>query len=113
MKRGSTLFLKIVILLIAVAAVAGMIRFPQTEGRAAHLDLVSIYADPFIIYLYIAFIPFLGALYYAFKLLEYVDKNNIFFAGCCYNSQEYKILCDSPRRFYRRSRVLPVYRATR
>ncbi|EKD64807.1 MAG: hypothetical protein ACD_50C00300G0001, partial [uncultured bacterium] len=32
MKRGFTLFLKVVILLIAVGAFAGMIWFPQTEG---------------------------------------------------------------------------------
>ncbi len=78
LKRGSTLFLKVVILLIAIGALAAMIRFPQTEGRAAHLDLVSIYADPFIIYGYIASIPFFMALYQAFKLLGYVDHNQVF-----------------------------------
>ena len=78
LKRGSTLFLKGVILLIAIGALAGMIRFPQTEGRAAHLDLISIYADPFIIYGYIASIPFFIALYQAFKLLGYVDNNQVF-----------------------------------
>jgi hypothetical protein len=59
MKHSSTLFLKLVILLIAVGALVGMIRFPQTEGRAVNLDLISIYADLFIIYAYIASIPFL------------------------------------------------------
>ena len=78
MKRGSTLFLKIVILLIAIGALAILIRFPQTEGRAANLDLISIYSDPFIIYMYIASIPFFVALYQAIKLLGYVDKNKIF-----------------------------------
>ncbi len=78
MKRGSTLFLKIVILLIAIGALIGMIWFPQTEGRATNLDLISIYKDPFIIYLYIASIPFFTALYQAFKLLGYIDKNKIF-----------------------------------
>ena len=78
MKKGSTLFLKTVILLIAIGALAGMIRFPQTEGRATNLDLISIYTDPFIIYGYIASIPFFVALYQAFKLLGYVDKNRIF-----------------------------------
>lgn len=52
MKKGSTLFLKIVICLIAIGALAGMLWFPQTEGRAANLDLISIYTDPFIIYIY-------------------------------------------------------------
>ncbi|KKQ07364.1 MAG: hypothetical protein US19_C0048G0011, partial [Candidatus Daviesbacteria bacterium GW2011_GWB1_36_5] len=46
MKKGSTLFLKVVICLIAIGALAGMIWFPQTEGRAANLDLISIYTDP-------------------------------------------------------------------
>lgn len=78
MKRSSTLFLKVVIVLIAIVTLAGMIRFPQTEGRATNLDLISIYKDPFIIYLYIASISFFTALYQAFKLLGYVNKNKIF-----------------------------------
>ena len=78
MKRSSTLFLKVVILLIAIGALAGMIRFPQTEGRAANLDLISIYGDPFILYLYVASIPFYVALYQAIKLLGCVEKNTIF-----------------------------------
>ena len=78
LKQGSTLFLKIVISLIGIVALAGMIRFPQTEGRAANLDLISIYKDPFIIYLYIASIPFFVALYQAIKLLGFVEKNKIF-----------------------------------
>lgn len=77
-KSGSTLFLKVVILLIAIVTLAGMIRFPQTEGRAANLDLISIYKDPFIIYLYIASIPFFTALYKAFNLLSYLAKNKFF-----------------------------------
>src|ERR1044071_1470497 len=78
LKRGSTVFLKVVILLIAIGVLAGMIRFPQTEGRAANLDLVSIYADPLIIYGYIASIPFFVALYQSFKLLGYIEKNQVF-----------------------------------
>ena len=78
LKRGSTLFLKVVISLIAIGALAGMIRFPQTEGRATNLDLISIYADPLIIYGYLASIPFFVALYQAFKLLGYIDDNKVF-----------------------------------
>ena len=55
-----------------------MVRFPQAEGRAADLDLISIYADPFIFYGYIASIPFFIALYQAFNLLGYVDNNMVF-----------------------------------
>src|SRR3989344_6035615 len=78
MKWSSTLFLKVVIVLITIVALVGMIRFPQTEGRAANLDLFSIYKDPFIIYLYIASIPFFTALYQAFKRLGLIDANKIF-----------------------------------
>lgn len=78
MKQSSTLFLKLVIGFIAIAVLAGMIWFPQTEGRATDLDLISIYSDPFIIYMYIASIPFFTALFQAIKLLGLVDKNRVF-----------------------------------
>jgi hypothetical protein len=78
LKRGSTVFLKVVILLIAIGVLAGMIRFPQTEGRATNLDLISIYIDPLIIYGYIASIPFFVGLYQAFKLLGYIEHNKAF-----------------------------------
>ncbi|MBI2032452.1 MAG: DUF2975 domain-containing protein [Candidatus Levybacteria bacterium] len=81
MKKGSTLFLKAVILLIAIGALAGMIWFPQTEGRATNLDLISIYTDPFIIYLYIASTSFFVGLYQAFKLLNFIDASNAFSQG--------------------------------
>lgn len=81
MKRGSTLFLKVVILLIAIGALAGMFWFPQTEGRATNLDLISIYTDPFIIYIYIATIPFFVGLCQAFKLLNLIDANKAFSQG--------------------------------
>ena len=78
LKQGSTLFLKIVISLIGIVALAGLIWFPQTEGRAANLDLFSIYADPLIIYGFLASIPFFVALYHGIKLLGYVDQNQVF-----------------------------------
>lgn len=81
MKRSSILFLQGVIMLIGLIALAVMIRFPLTEGRAANLDLFSIYADPFIIYGYLASIPFFVGLYQAFKLLGYVGKGEVFSGG--------------------------------
>jgi hypothetical protein len=81
MKRGSTLFLKAAILLIGVVMLIALIRFPQTEGRAANLDLISIYTDPFIIYGYISSIPFFVGLYQAFKLLNFIDANKAFSQG--------------------------------
>ena len=81
MKKGSTLFLKFVLCLIAIGVLAGMIWFPQTEGRATNLDLISIYKDPFIIYIYIGSIPFFVGLYQAFKLLNFIDANKAFSQG--------------------------------
>ena len=78
MQRGPTIFLQIVVVLIGIVALAIMIRFPLTEGRAVNLDLVSIYADPFIMYGYVASIAFFVALYQAFKLLGYIGQNKVF-----------------------------------
>lgn len=78
MKKGSTIFLKFVIFLIAIVGLIALITFPQIEGRAVNLSLVSIYSDPFIMYIYVASIPFFVALFQSFKLLGYVDKNKIF-----------------------------------
>jgi len=52
--------------------------FPLTEGRAANLDLFSIYFDPFILYGYVASIAFFVALYKTFKLLGYIGQNKVF-----------------------------------
>ena len=78
MKQGSTIFLKVVIVLIGIVVLAVMLRFPLTEGRAVNLDLFSIYSDPFILYMYIASIPFFIALHQAFKLLGYIGQNKVF-----------------------------------
>ena len=55
-----------------------MIRLPLTEGRAVNLDLLSIYADPFIWYGYAASVPFFITLFKAFKLLGYIGQNKAF-----------------------------------
>jgi hypothetical protein len=78
MKQRSTIFLQAVIVLIGIVALAIMIRFPLTEGRAANLDMFSIYSDPFILYGYAASIPFFIALYKAFKLLGYIGQSKAF-----------------------------------
>ena len=78
MKKSSTIFLQVVIVLIGIVALAIMIRFPLTEGRAVNLNLFSIYADPFLVYGYLASIAFFVALYQAFKLLGYIGQNKVF-----------------------------------
>lgn len=78
MNRGSTLFLKLIIALLAMMVLTWMIVFPQTEGRAANLNLISIYTDPFVLFLYVAWLPFFVALYQGIKLLGFVEKDTIF-----------------------------------
>ena len=68
---GSTVFLQIVLVLVGIGVLAAMLRFPQTEGRAAHLSLVEVYLDPGVAYGYTASIPFFVALYQAFRVLGY------------------------------------------
>ena len=78
MKRISIIFLQVVVVLVGIAALAIMIRFPMTEGRAQNLDLFSIYADPFILYGYASSIAFFVALYKAFQILGYIGQNKLF-----------------------------------
>ena len=81
MKRIPIVFLQAVIVLIGMVALAILIWFPLTEGRATNLDLFSIYFDPFILYGYGASIAFFVALYQAFKLLGYIGQNKVFSAN--------------------------------
>ena len=79
MKRSSTIFLQIVIVLIGIGALALMLWEPRMEGRNAHSTLLEIYfRDPFLAYAYIASIPFFVALYQAFKVLGYAGQNKVF-----------------------------------
>lgn len=78
MKQGSTLFLKFVVTLIGIITFLGLLWFPQTEGAAVNKDLLSIYTNPFIIYIYIGSIPFFVGLSQAIKLLGYIDANKAF-----------------------------------
>lgn len=81
MKHSSTLFLKAVLVLLILGALIIILRFPLTEGRAANLDLLSIYTDPLIIFMYIASIPFFVGVFYAFKLLRLIEANKVFTQG--------------------------------
>ena len=79
MKRSSTLFLQLIIVLIGIAALALMLWEPHIEGRNAHATTFQIYFnDPFLAYAYFASIPFFVALYHAFKVLGYAGGNKIF-----------------------------------
>ncbi|MBK9315511.1 MAG: DUF2975 domain-containing protein [Acidobacteria bacterium] len=79
MKRSSTIFLQVVIVLIGIGALALMLWEPHIEGRNAHATLFEIYfKDPFLAYAYTASIAFFVALYQAFKLLGYIRANEVF-----------------------------------
>jgi hypothetical protein len=79
MKRSSTAFLQIVIVLIGIGALALMLWEPHIEGRNVHATVFEIYfKDPFLAYAYIASIPFFVALYQGFKVLGYAGQNKVF-----------------------------------
>ena len=78
MKRSSTIFLQVVIVLIGIGALAFMLWEPHVEGVNAHATLFEMYFSLFIAYAYIASIPFFVALYQAFKLLGYAGQNKVF-----------------------------------
>lgn len=79
MKRSSTIFLQMVIVLIGLITLALMLWEPQLEGRNAHATPFEIYfKDPFLAYAYTASIAFFVALHQAFKLLGYIGANDVF-----------------------------------
>ncbi len=79
MKRGSTIFLQVIIVLIGVGALTLLLWEPHIEGRNAHATLFQIYFnDPFLAYAYMGSISFFVALYQAFKVLGYVGSNKVF-----------------------------------
>jgi len=78
MKRTTIILLQSLIIIFGIVILSFLIRVPLTEGRAVNLDLYHIYADPFILFGYIASIPFFVALYKGFKILGYYRQNKIF-----------------------------------
>src|SRR6266404_6308238 len=80
MRRGSTIFLQALILLLGVGVLALLLWEPQVEGRNVNATQFEIYfKDPFLAYIYLAFAPFFVGLYQAFKILGYAQRNEIFF----------------------------------
>ena len=79
MKRSSTIFLQIVIVLIGIGALAFLLWEPHLEGRNKNATLFEVYfKDTFLAFAYTASIPFFVALYQAFKVLGYAGQNNVF-----------------------------------
>lgn len=79
MKRVSTIFLQVVIALIGAGVLTFLLWEPQLEGRNVNATQFEIYfKDPFLAYIYLAFIPFFVALYQAIKMLGYARRDEIF-----------------------------------
>src|SRR5262245_55055584 len=79
MKRSSTYFLQLVIVLIGISALALLLWEPHLEGRNKHATLFEIYfKDPLLALVYAGSVPFFIALYQAFKVLGYVGQNKVF-----------------------------------
>ena len=83
MKRGSTIFLQIVIALVGLGVFTFLLWEPQLEGRNVNATQFEIYfKDPFLAYIYLAFIPFFVTLYQTFKMLGYARRDEIFSQHC-------------------------------
>ncbi len=80
MKRSSTVFLQVVIVLIGIGTLVLLLLEPRVEGVNAHATtLYQIYFDdPFLMLVYAGSIPFFIALYQAIKVLGYVGRNKVF-----------------------------------
>ena len=79
MKRVATIFLQIVVVLVGIGLLAALLWEPQLEGRNAHATQFEIYfKDPFLAYIYLAFVPVFVGHYQVFKLLGYAGRDEIF-----------------------------------
>jgi hypothetical protein len=80
MKRGKTLILKMVVILIGIPILAFCIFLvPKIGNFAGELYPEMAYMKSLVLIdMYAAAIPFYFALYQAFKLLSYIDKNQAF-----------------------------------
>jgi Protein of unknown function (DUF2975) len=79
MKRGSTIFLQAVLLILGVGLFVFLLWEPHLEGRNVNATLFEMYfKDPFLAYIYLAFVPVFIGLYQGFKLLGYARRDDIF-----------------------------------
>ena len=79
-KQGSTIFLKVVLFLLGITVLALCIfGLPGIASRDAEANPETAYLQyPFLVCAYVLFTPFFVALYQAFKLLTYIDRNKAF-----------------------------------
>ena len=96
MKRGSTNFLKIAVILLGIPILALCIFvLPILAKDAAESNSEFAYVVyGFVIVMYVSAIPYFVALYQAFKLLSYIDKNKAFSELSVKRFKKYKTLCN-------------------
>jgi hypothetical protein len=83
MKQGSTLFLKIAVIIMGIPVLAACVfLLPQLAKEAmkhaAEGATLAYVVFALLIIMYVSAIPFYFALYQALKLLSYIDKNQAF-----------------------------------
>lgn len=78
MKKSSTMFLQGVIVLVGLAALTLLLWEPHLEGVNANAGFFEVYLDPFVVYIYLASVPFFVALHQAFRVLGYVRQHMTF-----------------------------------
>lgn len=78
MKHGSTLFLKIAVFLIGtpvfILCIVGLVSLVKNPANPEYAYILY----PIVTGMFLTTIPFYFALYQAFKLLGYIDKNEAF-----------------------------------
>ncbi|MDF2606730.1 MAG: hypothetical protein K0S34_925 [Bacillales bacterium] len=78
MKHGSTLFLKLAVILIGLPVLAlGLYGIPWLGKNPVNPDYAYM-LYPIVIGMYLAIVPFFIALFQSFKLLSYIDNNQAF-----------------------------------
>lgn len=78
MKQGSTLFLKLAVILMSIPVLAlGIFALPWLAKNPVNPDYDHI-LYPILVGMFLSAIPFFIALYQSFKLLGYIDRNQSF-----------------------------------
>ncbi|KGR77714.1 DUF2975 domain-containing protein [Ureibacillus manganicus] len=78
MKRGTTLFLKLALIIMGIPVLAlGIYGFFDLSNNPANPEYAHI-LYPIVIGMYLSVLPYFGALFQSYKLLTYIDKNKAF-----------------------------------
>ncbi|WP_026571992.1 MULTISPECIES: DUF2975 domain-containing protein [Sediminibacillus] len=79
MKKGTTIFLKLAVIIIGLVIIALCIWVPSLAKEAAEMNPEYAYLRyPVLIGVYIPVIPFFTALYQAWMLLRYIEQKQAF-----------------------------------